>query len=287
MNLEEFKRVEDYPDYLVSEYGVVWDTRQNKELKWIKNNGFCCVNMYDRNGKKVLNKIHQVVYRTFVDTSLRKGTKLEHADGNRSNNRHKNIRQKVPYRKGISFQEFYIHSGNQDKTNKEHARAVWYNMMGRCYDVENTNYKFYGGRGITVCKEWHSFEIFLEWFLATHISGFAMDKDFVSDSLEYSPKTCVFIPRSLNSLIAQIRAPSVRQGKRGKYRLEVSVNSRPIYFKGNSADECFEQYNLVRQLQLEKLMYLMNQYHTSLKEKYPTTPEIDRRVLDKLAVLVS
>lgn len=94
MNLEEFKQVDGFPDYLVSEYGVVWDTRQNKELKWIKNNGFCCVNI-------------------------------------------------------------------------------------------------------------------------------------------------------------------------------------------------FEQYNLVRQLQLEKLMYLMNQYHTSLKEKYPATPEIDRRVLDKLAVLVS
>ena len=53
MNLEEFKQVEGFPDYLISEYGVVWDTRQNKELKWIKNNGFCCVNMYDRNGKKV------------------------------------------------------------------------------------------------------------------------------------------------------------------------------------------------------------------------------------------
>lgn len=50
MNLEGFKQVEGFPDYLISEYGQVWDTRQNKELKWIKNNDFNCVNMYNTGG---------------------------------------------------------------------------------------------------------------------------------------------------------------------------------------------------------------------------------------------
>ena len=35
--------------------------------------------------------------------------------------------------------------------------------MNRCYDVNNKNYNIYGGRGITVCEEWHSIENFVEW----------------------------------------------------------------------------------------------------------------------------
>ena len=40
---------------------------------------------------------------------------------------------------------------------------IWKSMMNRCYDVNNKNYNIYGGRGITVCEEWHSIENFVEW----------------------------------------------------------------------------------------------------------------------------
>lgn len=34
-------------------------------------------------------------------------------------------------------------------------------MLGRCRNPNATGYAFYGGRGITVCERWHSFENFL------------------------------------------------------------------------------------------------------------------------------
>lgn len=40
---------------------------------------------------------------------------------------------------------------------------VWRGMKGRCLDPSNISYKWYGGRGITICDRWKSsFENFLE-----------------------------------------------------------------------------------------------------------------------------
>lgn len=37
----------------------------------------------------------------------------------------------------------------------------WRAMMQRCYDPNKSNYRYYGGRGISVCLLWHDFENFL------------------------------------------------------------------------------------------------------------------------------
>ena len=107
MNLEEFKRTEDYPDYLVSEYGVVWDTKQGKELKWIKNNDFNCVNMYNTSGKKELVKIHQLVAKTFLIKPENATKIVVHKDLNRDNNHYTNLEWKI---KGVSNKAFLKYS---------------------------------------------------------------------------------------------------------------------------------------------------------------------------------
>lgn len=38
---------------------------------------------------------------------------------------------------------------------------AWRGMMRRCYDSSSSRYERYGGRGITVCEEWHKFEQFV------------------------------------------------------------------------------------------------------------------------------
>lgn len=40
---------------------------------------------------------------------------------------------------------------------------VWCGMRARCYIPSHTHYKDYGGRGITICDEWHDFENFYKW----------------------------------------------------------------------------------------------------------------------------
>lgn len=45
-----------------------------------------------------------------------------------------------------------------------HGTAIfntWKNMMSRCYDTSDASYIRYGGRGISVCREWHDIKKFV------------------------------------------------------------------------------------------------------------------------------
>jgi hypothetical protein len=37
---------------------------------------------------------------------------------------------------------------------------TWVSMKQRCYNINHKDYKYYGGRGIKVCKSWHKFKNF-------------------------------------------------------------------------------------------------------------------------------
>jgi len=51
------------------------------------------------------------------------------------------------------------------------------NMMGRCYNPNNPQYKNYGARGIKVCKRWHDFVNFLEDTRAIYREGLTIDRE--------------------------------------------------------------------------------------------------------------
>jgi len=38
---------------------------------------------------------------------------------------------------------------------------AWHNMKQRCYNPKDSRYEDYGGRGITVCKQWMNYKGFL------------------------------------------------------------------------------------------------------------------------------
>lgn len=52
-------------------------------------------------------------------------------------------------------------------TEERHLCTCWKSMMSRCFNPKNKSYSDYGGRGITVCKEWADpqtgFLNFLQW----------------------------------------------------------------------------------------------------------------------------
>jgi hypothetical protein len=51
--------------------------------------------------------------------------------------------------------------------------TIWTNMKQRCYNQNVKCYKYYGGRGITICDEWlHDFKAFYEWAMS---HGYADD----------------------------------------------------------------------------------------------------------------
>ncbi len=67
---------------------------------------------------------------------------------------------------------------------------IWAGIKQRCYNENDTNYHWYGGRGITVCEEWrNNFEAFYKWSMA---NGYTDKKsiDRINSNGDYCPENC-------------------------------------------------------------------------------------------------
>lgn len=79
-------------------------------------------------------------------------------------------------------------------------------MLERVYLSDIACYPNYGGRGVTVCEEWHNFQNFAEWYYsqkAHDLEGFELDKDLTGSTI-YSPSTCFLIPKEINSTLRRV-----------------------------------------------------------------------------------
>ena len=100
---------------------------------------------------------------------------------------------------------------------------VWRNMISRCYNINDNQYKNYGAIGISVCKDWLCFECFLrdlpylenysKWKMYPSI--YEIDKDELQSNIPhntkvYSKKTCKFIP-SLNNTLERHTRENINQ----------------------------------------------------------------------------
>lgn len=80
-----------------------------------------------------------------------------------------------------------------------HLRSIWKGIIQRCLNPNHPEYGRYGGRGITVCKEWiGNSRSFIKWGLENGYEiGLSVDR--VDNDGNYEPSNCTFISRSENA----------------------------------------------------------------------------------------
>lgn len=82
------------------------------------------------------------------------------------------------------------HGKSRDKNGKTRLFRIWNDMRNRCYRECSPSYKWYGGRGITVCDEWKSgFKVFYDWAMS-HGYEEHLTLDRIDNNKGYSPDNC-------------------------------------------------------------------------------------------------
>jgi hypothetical protein len=89
------------------------------------------------------------------------------------------------------------HHARYKHVSKTQEYKVWAGMMARCYCKGATGYHRYGGRGITVAKEWHDFDRFLADMGERPKGKFDIDRK--ENSQGYGPGNCRWATRMANA----------------------------------------------------------------------------------------
>lgn len=78
------------------------------------------------------------------------------------------------------------------KVNKDIYKRIyniWRGIKTRCFNKNDSHYKDYGERGITICKDWLCFQNFYDWAMNNgYQDNLSIDRIDVNDS--YYPQNC-------------------------------------------------------------------------------------------------
>ena len=85
----------------------------------------------------------------------------------------------------------------------------WRAMLGRCYRVNDSGFKYYGGRGISVCERWRDFRNFLADMGERPTLAHSIDR--IDNNGNYEPGNCRW-------------ATALQQGRNSRKTVQVTLN---------------------------------------------------------------
>ena len=71
--------------------------------------------------------------------------------------------------------------------NPTRTYRIWTLMRSRCNDKNNKGYRWYGGRGISVCERWNDYTAFL-WDMGPAPDGSSIER--IDNDGNYEPSNC-------------------------------------------------------------------------------------------------
>lgn len=117
----------------------------------------------------------------------------------------------------------------KDNCNADSHRIyrIWKNMKQRCYG--SYNIKSYRNIGVFMCEEWkNDFMSFYNWAITNGYDDLKeIDKDMICDSKRispkiYSPDTCIWIEKKINTRYSQIKDLVIKEEIRNSILKEMN-----------------------------------------------------------------
>jgi hypothetical protein len=97
------------------------------------------------------------------------------------------------------------------ESNKSTTYKTWKEMRQRCLNPNSDKWQWYGGKGITVCSRWDSYELFLQ-DMGERPKGMTIDR--IDNNKGYSPENCRWL-----SQLEQTRRQDKNKLKNGVFNL--------------------------------------------------------------------
>lgn len=115
---------------------------------------------------------------------------------------------------------------------------TWCGMKKRCYNPNAKDYKYYGGKGITVCDEWlHDFPAFELWSKSNGYSD-ELTIDRIDSNGIYCPSNCRWITRAEQQRNRSFNVFVEHDGVKktiAEWSRELGMSDKLLYKRYNSA----------------------------------------------------